>query len=208
MQTIIYVLGCAFISMAFLYFRSKRVNDRLYDKLEDFIRQRDNLRSENYNISSTNTVMEKLLEDNKDVLASQQNVIMSQRSEIATNITGIERLKEKASRIESQKKSSEVKLGLMAENFMPFIRDYPYDHKRFRFLANPVDGIQVTDDAVIFVEFKTGGARLSKSQKFIKDLVTQGKVRFETFRVNEEGSHLKLEANMEDLDGYSKEAVG
>ena len=102
--------------------------------------------------------------------------------------------------MESQKKSSEVKLGLMAENFMPFIRDYPYDHKKFRFLANPVDGLQVTDDAVIFIEFKTGSARLSKSQRAIKEMVAKGNVRFETFRVNDQGTSLKIESSMEDLD--------
>lgn len=135
-----------------------------------------------------------------DILTeSQKNVILSQRNELATLNVGINRLKEKTTTVESQKKSSEVRLGQMAENFMPFIRDYPYNHKNFRFLANPVDGIQVEDDAVIFVEFKTGGAKLSKSQKHIKELVAQGKVRFETFRVDEKGSHLKLESSMQEV---------
>jgi len=208
MQPLIYVLGCAFIGTAFFYFRLRRDNDRLYIRLDDYINQRDTLHSDNTILKETVSRLSTILEEHQDTVEQQQNVIMSQRSEISTNITGIARLKEKASKIESQKKSSEVKLGLMAENFMPFIRDYPYDHKRFRFLANPVDGIQVTNDAVIFVEFKTGAARLSKSQKFIKDLVTQGKVRFETFRVNEEGAHLKLEADMGDLNEYSKQTVG
>lgn len=135
-----------------------------------------------------------------DILTeSQKNVILSQRNELATLNVGINRLKEKTTTVESQKKSSEVRLGQMAENFMPFIRDYPYNHKNFRFLANPVDGIQVEDDAVIFVEFKTGGAKLSKIQKHIKELVAQGKVRFETFRVDEKGSHLKLESSMQEV---------
>lgn len=143
------------------------------------------------------TELNKHIEELTIVTESQKNVILSQRSELATLSIGINRLKEKTTTVESQKKSSEVRLGQMAENFMPFIRDYPYNHKNFRFLANPVDGIQVEEDAVIFVEFKTGGAKLSKSQKHIKDLVSQGKVRFETFRVDEKGSHLKLESSMQ-----------
>lgn len=129
----------------------------------------------------------------------QKNTILSQRAEIATQNIGITRLKDASTKIESQKKSSEVRLGQMAENFMPFIRDYPYNHKNFRFLANPVDGIQVEEDAVIFVEFKTGGAKLSKSQKHIKDLVAKGSVRFETFRADEKGTHLKIESEMPDV---------
>ncbi len=130
----------------------------------------------------------------------QRNTILNQKSELDNLTKAHIQLKDRTGRVESQKKSSEVKLGLMAENFMPFIRDYPYDHKKFRFLANPVDGLQVTDDAVIFIEFKTGAARLSKSQKAIKDMVSKGSVRFETFRVNEQGTSLKIESNMEDSD--------
>ena len=154
------------------------------------------LQEANKKNNDTNTKLTELTE----LIDVQKNVILSQRSEINTQNIGITRLQDNTTKIESQKKSSEVRLGQMAENFMPFIRDYPYNHKQFRFLANPVDGIQVTDDAVIFIEFKTGGAKLSKSQKHIKDLVASGSVRFETFRVNETGSHLKLESSMPDVD--------
>lgn len=134
-----------------------------------------------------------------ELVDMQKNTILSQRAEIATQNIGITRLQDATTKIESQKKSSEVRLGQMAENFMPFIRDYPYNHKNFRFLANPVDGIQIEEDAVIFVEFKTGGAKLSKSQKHIKDLVAKGNVRFETFRADEKGTHLKIESEMPEV---------
>ena len=129
----------------------------------------------------------------------QKNVIMAQKSELNSLIVGINRLKDKLALTESSKKSSEVRLGQIGENFMPFINAYPYNHKNFHFLANPCDGLQIEEDAIIFVEFKTGGAKLSKSQKHIKDLVGQGKVRFETFRVDNKGATLKLESNMGNL---------
>jgi len=138
-------------------------------------------------------------EEFNDLVDSQKNVILSQRQELASLNVGLLRLKDKNELVVSQKKSSEVKLGLMAENFMPFLDGYPYDHKNFRFLANPCDGIQFNDDSVIFIEFKTGNAKLSSSQRRIKDLVGQGSVRFETFRVDEKGAHLKVESSMENL---------
>lgn len=139
-------------------------------------------------------------EEFNDLIETQKNVIMSQRQELATLNVGLNRLKEKNETTESQKKSSEVRLGLMAENFMPFIRDYPYDHKNFRFLGNPVDGIQIdyTTDSLIIIEFKTGNAKLSKTQKYIRDIVSNGNVRFETFRVDEKGASLKVEAEVEE----------
>ena len=102
---------------------------------------------------------------------------------------------EKASskKILSQKKSSEVRLGKIGENMAPFIKDWPYEHRRFRFIGDPIDGIQFTDDEVIFVEIKTGKSRLTHSQRNIKKLVAEGKVSFATFRISENGCSLKKE---------------
>jgi len=151
-------------------------------------------------ITKLEDTVKKVKESTEELTFMQRNTILNQKSELDALTLAHTQLINKTQVVESQKKSSEVKLGLMAENFMPFIRDYPYDHKKFRFLANPVDGIQVTDDSVIFIEFKTGAARLSKSQRAIKDMVDKGNVRFETFRVNEQGTSLKIESSMGNLD--------
>ena len=137
-------------------------------------------------------------EEFNDLIESQKNVILSQRQELATLNVGLNRLKEKNELVVSQKKSSEVKLGIIGENFMPFISAFPYDHKKFRFLANPCDGIFFGETEIVFMEFKTGNAKLSDSQKRIRDIVKSGKVRFETFRVDDKGTHLKIESSMTD----------
>lgn len=104
-------------------------------------------------------------------------------------------LAEKANskKILSQKKSSEVRLGRIGENMAPFVNDWPYDQNRFRFLGNPVDGVQFTDDEIIFIEIKTGKSRLSHVQKNIKKLIAEGKVSFATFRIAEHGCVFKKE---------------
>lgn len=103
------------------------------------------------------------------------------------------KLKKENAKILHQKKSSEVRLGKIGENMAPFFTEWPYDPNAFRFLGNPIDGIQFTEDEVIFVEIKTGKARLSNSQKHIKKLVKEGKVKFASFRVGEEGCTLLME---------------
>jgi predicted Holliday junction resolvase-like endonuclease len=100
---------------------------------------------------------------------------------------------EKLKKTTGQKKSSEVRLGKIAENMAPFFDDWPYDPNSFRFLGNPIDGIQFTEDEVIFIEIKSGKARLTNSQKLVKQLVKEGKVKFATFRVGEEGSTFHME---------------
>ena len=95
------------------------------------------------------------------------------------------------------RKSSEVRLGKIGENLAPFVKCWPWDANGFRFLGNPVDGIQFNDKEIIFVEIKTGGARLSKSQKKFKDLVNQGKVSFVTFKITEDGVKLIREGEVQ-----------
>jgi predicted Holliday junction resolvase-like endonuclease len=87
----------------------------------------------------------------------------------------------------NQKKSSEVRVGRIGENIAPFLDGWPYDSNNFRFLGNPIDGIQFNDDEIIFIEIKTGRAQLSSKQRNIKKLLSDGKVSFATFRIGEEG---------------------
>ena len=93
----------------------------------------------------------------------------------------------KHDRMLSLKKSSEVRLGKIGENLAPFTDAWPYDPSNFVFLGRAVDGLQFNEDEIVFVEIKTGKSRLSKSQKRIKELIRNGKVYFETFRVDDTG---------------------
>ena len=97
----------------------------------------------------------------------------------------------------SHRKSSEVRLGHIGENLAPFLKDWPYSPGNFRFLGHPIDGIQINDDAIILIEIKTGNARLSKTQKRARQLVREGKVYFETFRISEDGCHLHRDVDKE-----------
>lgn len=104
-----------------------------------------------------------------------------------------DKYKEKYEKELHYRKSSEVRLGKIGENLAPFVQDWPWDPNDFRFLGNPIDGIQFNEDEILFVEIKTGKARLSKSQKNFRDLVTAGKVSFVTFKITEDGAKLLRE---------------
>jgi len=74
-------------------------------------------------------------------------------------------LKDNYSKLLSQKKSSEVRLGQISENLAPFLKDFKYDPKRTHFLGNPIDYVIFEEDKVVFLEIKSGEAKLSQSQK-------------------------------------------
>ncbi len=82
-----------------------------------------------------------------------------------------------------RKRSLSSKYGKLTEQFLPLVDRFPWDPSNFRFLGTPIDGVQFEDDRVILVEFKTGNSQLSKRQRHIRELVNDGKVDFEVFRV-------------------------
>lgn len=82
------------------------------------------------------------------------------------------------------KRSLSSRYGKMTESFMPFLKEYPYNPENFRFLGNPIDGIQFESDKIIFIEFKTGKSQLSQNQGKIKELILKKKVSFEEHRID------------------------
>lgn len=82
-----------------------------------------------------------------------------------------------------EKRSLSSKYGKLSEQFMPFLAHYPYDPQLFRFIGTPIDGIQFTEEEIVFLEFKAAGGALSPRQRQVRDLVEQKKVRFETLQI-------------------------
>lgn len=91
--------------------------------------------------------------------------------------------KNRLSDVSFRKASLSSRYGKMTEQFMPFLKEYPYDPTNFRFLGSPIDGVQFTDDKIIFIEFKTANSQLSDRQRHIADLVWQKKIDFEEHRI-------------------------
>ena len=81
------------------------------------------------------------------------------------------------------KNSLSSKYGKMTEQFLPFLKDYPYDPQNFRFIGTPIDGIQFEDNKIIFIEFKSSNSQLSSRQKQLAELIWQKKVEFEEHRI-------------------------
>lgn len=81
------------------------------------------------------------------------------------------------------KRSQATRHGQTLEQFAPLIASWPWDPKRFRFLGAPIDGVQFTDEGVVFVEIKTGRSTLSPVQRQIREQVEAGRVRWQEVRL-------------------------
>lgn len=91
----------------------------------------------------------------------------------------------KIKKIEGYKRSQSSIYGRITEQFAPFMKKYPFNPEKFRFLGEPIDGIQFEDDKIIFVEFKTRRGELSGKQKTIKQLIEANKVGWYQFHIGE-----------------------
>jgi predicted Holliday junction resolvase-like endonuclease len=83
----------------------------------------------------------------------------------------------------SQKKSSEVLTGHIAEKFVPFLKSFKHKPRQTQFLGMPIDFIAFGDDEVTFIEVKSGNSRLNPNQKRIKQLILDKKVKWEEIRI-------------------------
>tara|TARA_R110000782_G_scaffold106567_10_gene194874 strand:+ start:862 stop:1377 length:516 start_codon:yes stop_codon:yes gene_type:complete len=83
----------------------------------------------------------------------------------------------------SQKKSSEVRLGHIAETLAPFLDQFDFDPENCTFLGKPIDYISFDDDAVTLIEIKSGNSQLSSKQRHIRDLVKNNQVNWKEIRI-------------------------
>ena len=102
--------------------------------------------------------------------------------------------------IQAQKRSVNtsraVLKGKMAEQLAPILPEFPYLPSDAKFLGDPIDYVvfsgysefregigQAEDIEIVFIDIKSGKARLTKGQQAIAQAITQGRVRFETVRI-------------------------
>lgn len=110
-------------------------------------------------------------------------------------------LEHKQALLDAQKRSVNtsraVLKGKMAEQFAPILPEFQYLPSDAKFLGDPVDYVvfdgytdfrdgdgTAEDIEVILLDIKSGGARLSKGQQAIAQAVREGRIRFETLRID------------------------
>ncbi len=93
--------------------------------------------------------------------------------------------------------SRAVLKGKMAEQLAPIMPEFQYLPSDAKFLGDPVDYVvfdgytdfrdgdgSAEDIEVVLIDIKSGGARLTKGQQAIEKAIKDGRVRFETIRID------------------------
>lgn len=93
----------------------------------------------------------------------------------------LDRLSDQLEEERFRSRSLSTTYGQINEQWFPLMDRFPYDSQSFRFIGNPVDGIQFEEDCIVFCEFKTNLSGLSPVQRRIRDLVQAKRVHWEEF---------------------------
>ena len=130
----------------------------------------------------------------QDVLSEEQKSIKAKELELKTkeaehfkNIAEVEKNLEEETESRkktlSQKKSSEVRLGNIAETLAPFLDQFDFDPENCIFLGRPIDYISFEDEEITLIEVKSGKAQLTTKQRHIRDLIKNKQVAWKEIRI-------------------------
>ncbi|PKL05811.1 MAG: Holliday junction resolvase [Spirochaetae bacterium HGW-Spirochaetae-9] len=100
-------------------------------------------------------------------------------------------------RDDAVKRSRAVVGGQVAEQLAPYLPDFPCDPGDARFIGKPIDFVCFSGaggaasatsaggsvEEIIFVEVKSGGSGLSRTEKSVRDAVVAGRVRWVEYRI-------------------------
>ena len=83
----------------------------------------------------------------------------------------------------SQKKSSEVRLGHIAEKLAPFLDEFDFNPENCIFLGQPIDYISFDEEIITVIEIKTGKSQLNAKQRHIRDLIKAKQIAWKEIRI-------------------------
>ena len=96
---------------------------------------------------------------------------------------------ETAARDDAVRRSRAVLTGQIGEQLAPYFPAFPCDPADARFLGKPVDFVAFPGASsgsvreVVFIEVKTGDARLSGTERSLREAVESGRVRWIEYRL-------------------------
>lgn len=95
-------------------------------------------------------------------------------------------------RADAVSRSRAVLGGQFSEQLAPYLPDFPYSPTEARFLGKPIDLIVFKGadaqsiEEVVFVEIKSGEARLSPQEKQLRDVIQNKRVSWAEYRIPKE----------------------
>ena len=188
--------------IAWLLFRNKDLKTEAYILAAETSRLREQLKEEYENFDRATADLKSEIEFRSERLAGACKAEHARVEELANDKAILRKRvdqrsqelldvrkelvleKDARKKVLSQKKSGEVRLGHIAEKLAPFLEDFTYDPSNASFLGQPIDYVVFEDEEIVFVEIKSGNAKLSPKQRHIKELIQNKCVSWKEIRID------------------------
>lgn len=192
----IYIIFIAWLLLsAFLFFKFKKRLKNVEDIEKDNFLLKGRIKEIEQDFSARENTYKHNLSTLQESFKLERESIQEKKVEIQAKEKdyeiAIEKLKDELkeqeklkAKVTSQKKSSEVRLGHIAETLAPFLDQFEFEPEECSFLGQPIDYISFGQDSVTFIEVKSGNSQLSAKQRKIRDQIKNGKVKWTEVRIN------------------------
>tara|TARA_A100001015_G_C15010954_1_gene723068 strand:- start:955 stop:1533 length:579 start_codon:yes stop_codon:yes gene_type:complete len=175
----------------FAYFYFSRVNKNSSIDLEKILEREQKTKTEfEKKLELLQNQVITLKENNAKLDSSYLNLTSNYRDLESSSLKNVKSLEEQLSelseekrKIVSQKKSSEVRLGNIAETLAPFLDQFNFNPEHCIFLGRPIDYISFGSKEITFIEVKSGKSQLNSKQRSIRDQVYNKQVAWKEIRI-------------------------
>jgi predicted Holliday junction resolvase-like endonuclease len=139
------------------------------------------------NLNQTICNLQENLKNQSDIFSENKLEIQSENKTLNTSLNDLsnelEQIKSEKSSLLSQKKSSEIRLGNIAETLAPFLDQFDFNPEECVFIGKPIDYISFGQDEITIIEVKSGKSQLNANQRRIRDQVKSNSVVWKEVRI-------------------------
>lgn len=169
------LFGCIiYLSYTIYLLKKKQSNADSLEKENEFLKNQFTQSQEYF------SKQQQSIEDYRQELEHKEKFL------VETNRTLEQKLAEETDKLKKlthQKKSSEVRLGHIAETLAPFLDQFDFEPEQCSFLGQPIDYISFGDDVITFIEVKSGKSQLNAKQRHIRDLIKNKLIEWKEIRI-------------------------
>lgn len=159
----------------------------IYLLKDESTKDKQYIETQRQNFSNTVDQLKQNLKEETVFIQKREVELKQEEEKLQEQIKALQENLDKESenrkKILSQKKSSEVRLGHIAETLAPFLDQFDFDPETCTFLGKPIDYVSFGDEEITFIEVKSGNSQLNSRQRHIRDLVKNKCIAWKEIRI-------------------------
>ena len=180
-------LATCIILVILFFFWKKNENKKVFKHESNSSANVDSLQSENDFLKNQLSKLQEAFKNEQQLISFQRIEFLKKEELLDNQLKDLEEKllieTENRKKVVSQKKSSEVRLGNIAETLAPFLDQFDFDPETCTFLGKPIDYISFGEEEITLIEVKSGNSQLNSRQRQIRDQIKDNKVAWKEIRI-------------------------